>query len=70
MYGLPEDYFSTYIERVQAVTVEDVHQAAQRYIQPDMFAIVVVGDRTKIEPSIRALDLGPVKAIGVREALP
>lgn len=70
VHELPLDYFSTYIARVQAVTAADVHEAALRYIQPDLFAVVVVGDRETIEPGIRALDLGPVKTISVRAALP
>ena len=33
--------------------------AAQKYIQPEKFAVVIVGDRKVIEPAIKALNLGP-----------
>ena len=63
VYNLPPDYFSTFTERVRAVTPAEVHAAAERYIQPDKFAVVVVGDRKVIEPGIKALNLGAIKAV-------
>jgi predicted Zn-dependent peptidase len=70
VYGLPDTFYSTYVSKVQAVTAAEVQAAAQRYIQPARFAVVVVGDRAKIEAGIRALNLGPVRTITVDEALP
>src|SRR5918997_3071327 len=55
-YDLPDTYFNTYVERVQAVTLEDVNRVANRYLQPDRMAVVIVGDRSKIEPGLRSLD--------------
>lgn len=69
VYRLPEDYFGRYVANVQAVTAEAVRTAAERYIQPARFAVVVVGDRKVIEPGIRALNLGPVRVMSVDEAL-
>jgi hypothetical protein len=46
-----------------------VQRAAERYIQPDKFAVVVVGDRKVIEPRITALNLGPVKTVSIEEVL-
>jgi zinc protease len=63
VYGLPDDYFSTYVQNIQAVTAADVQRVARKYIQPDRFAVVVVGDRKVIEPGIRSLNLGPIKEI-------
>ncbi|MDT5261891.1 MAG: zinc protease, partial [Acidobacteriota bacterium] len=58
-YDLPDTYFNSYIERVQAVTLEDVNRVANRYLQPDHMAVVIVGDRSKIEQPLRTLgDLG------------
>ena len=59
-YGLPLDYYDHYIERIDAVTAEDVQGAARRYIDPDHFDIVVVGDRNQIEAGIKALNEGPI----------
>ncbi|MBV9925303.1 MAG: insulinase family protein [Acidobacteria bacterium] len=55
-YGLPDTYFNSYIERVQAVTLDDVNRVANRYLQPDRMAVVIVGDRAKIEQGLRSLD--------------
>lgn len=69
VYGLPEDYFAQYVPRIRAITANDLQKIAARYIQPSRFTVVVVGDRTSIEPGIRALKLGPVRALSVDEAL-
>jgi zinc protease len=42
-YNLPLDYLDTYIDRVEAVTVDRVREVLQRYIHPDRFVQVVVG---------------------------
>ena len=65
IYRLPDDYFSMYVHNIQAVTVADVQRVADTYIQPDRFAVVVVGDRQKIEASITALNLAPIKIVTV-----
>jgi predicted Zn-dependent peptidase len=69
VYQLPDDYFGKYVANIQAVTPESAQKAAATYIVPSRFAVVVVGDRKVIEPGIRALKLGPVKVMTVREAL-
>jgi len=65
VYHLPDDYFSSYVQKIQAVTSADVQRVAQKYIQPDRFAIVVVGDLKTIEAPIRALNLGSVKTLTI-----
>jgi predicted Zn-dependent peptidase len=55
-YDLPDTYFNSYIERVQAVTLEDVNRVANRYLQPDRMAVVIVGDRKAIEQGLRTLE--------------
>jgi predicted Zn-dependent peptidase len=65
VYHLPDDYFTTYVQKIQAVTAADVQRVAQKYIQPGRFAVVVVGDEKTIEPKIQALNLGPIKKLTV-----
>ena len=65
VYRLPEEYFSKYVQNIEAVTAADVQRVAQKYIQPARFVVVVVGDRKMIEPGIRALNLGPIKVMTV-----
>ena len=60
IYGLPFNYFGSYIDRINAVTAADVQRVARQYIDPDHFDIVVVGDRSQIEAGIRALNEGAI----------
>jgi zinc protease len=68
-YDLPRDYFDSYVNRILAVTQRDVQQAARRYVTPDRFTVVVVGDRAKIEAGIRALKLGTVRVLSAEDVL-
>lgn len=63
LYDLPADYYTTYSNRVRAVTPADVKRVADKYIQPDRFAVVIVGDRKAIEPGLKALNLGPITVV-------
>ena len=63
VYNLPADYFQTYADHIRAVTVQDVKRAAEKYIQPDKFAVVVVGDRKAIEAGVKVLNLGPLTVV-------
>ncbi len=56
VYNLPPDYMNEYLEMISAVTLADVKRVANKYLQPDNMAILVVGDREKIEPGLRAID--------------
>jgi len=70
-YDLPDTYFNSYIERVQAVSLEDVNRVANRYLQPDRMAVVIVGDRSKIEQGLRSLDgIGERISLVDNEGLP
>ena len=59
-YSLPLDYYRGYIAGIARVTAADVQRVARRYLDPDHFAIVIVGDRTQIETGIAALHEGPI----------
>ena len=65
VYHLPDDYFSTYIQKIEGVSAADVQRVAQKYILPGRFAVVITGDRAAIEPGIKALNLGPIKIMTV-----
>ena len=69
LYDLPDTHFEEYVASVQAVTAADVQRAAERYIKPLRFAVVIVGDLARIEDEVRALELGPVHVLSVEEAL-
>lgn len=61
VYGLPIDYYSTYRERLAAITPADVSRVGASQLKPDDLTIVVVGDLKTIEAPIRALNLGAVE---------
>ena len=67
VYGLPDGWLDSYVSKVTAVTLADVRRVAEQYVDPMKVAIVVVGDRQKIEPEIRALNLGPIRVRSVEE---
>lgn len=69
VYQLPEDSFSNYVAAIQAVSAADVQRAAARYIQPDISAVVIVGDRQKIETGVKALGLAPVRIVPIDEVM-
>jgi zinc protease len=69
VYKLPDDYFERYVANIQAVTAAAVQKAAATYIQPKRFAVVIAGDRAKIEAGVRALNLAPVRVTSVAEVL-
>jgi zinc protease len=57
-FGLPDDYYDTYAGKVRALKTSDVNQAAKEMVRPDNLIWIVVGDRAKIEPGVRQLNLG------------
>ncbi|MFL6673856.1 MAG: M16 family metallopeptidase [Massilia sp.] len=64
-YQLPENYYNTFTEKALALTPEQANALAARTIMPNKLIWVVVGDMSKIEPGIRALNLGEVHKIDV-----
>ncbi len=53
LHGLPEDYLETYVQRIHALTPQDVQRIARTYLQDERMTIVVVGDRSVIEEQVR-----------------
>jgi zinc protease len=56
LHGLPDNYFNQYIQRIAAVTKDDVRRVAQKYLDPGKMAILVVGDEKVIGPGLRSLE--------------
>jgi hypothetical protein len=48
-YNLPADYYETYLERLNAITAEDVQAAAKKYLKPNNCYISVVGNKDILE---------------------
>jgi predicted Zn-dependent peptidase len=69
LYDLPLDTLDRFIDEIMGVTSQDVERVARRYLDPDRVAIIVVGDRSVIEPGIRALNLGTVHTATIADVL-
>ena len=57
---LPNDYYSSFSEKVGAVTREDVLNAAKKLIDTDHMAFVISGDVSQIRKSLEMLNEGKV----------
>lgn len=60
-FGLPDDYFTTYPDKIRALTVSDLAKAAEEVVHPDKLVWVIVGDRARIEHAIRQLGWGDIQ---------
>jgi len=54
LHQLGDDYLETYVQKVFAVSPEQVQQVASKYILSDKLTIVLVGDKAKIADQITA----------------
>lgn len=64
-YKLPDDYYNTFTDKVMAMTPEQANALAAKSIVPGKLVWVVVGDMSKVEAGVRALNLGEVRKIDV-----
>jgi len=62
-YGYPPDYLEKFRTGIERVTAADVTRVAQKYIEPEKLAIVVVGNKPDIQPPLSAL--GPVTDVDI-----
>jgi predicted Zn-dependent peptidase len=69
VFGLPDDFFTSYMDRVARVTAADVARATAQWIDPRSVVVIVVGDRRKIEAGLKTAKLGPLRVLSVNEIL-
>lgn len=55
LLGIPEDYLFQYQKGIEAVTPEQVLEAARRHLHPSLQTAVVAGDAAKIRPQLEKL---------------
>ena len=61
MFGLAEDWFARYRDRIRAISPAEVHQAARVHLDPARLMVLAVGDAGVIETPLAALGLGAVE---------
>lgn len=55
--SLPSDFYENYIKNIEAVTLEEVQKAAQKYMLNEGTRIVVVGKAADVLPGLEKLDI-------------
>ena len=55
LYGLPEDFYKHYAQRITEVTPEKATELAKKYIDPKDLVIVVVGAAKEVLPQLQTL---------------
>ncbi len=61
IYDRPLDFYAKLPAAYQAVTSADVARVADATIHPDHLLIVEVGDKAKIEPGLKDLNMAPIE---------
>ncbi len=69
VYGLPDGFFEQFVPKALAVDAAAIRKAAEAEVDPRTIAIVVVGDRSKVEGPLRALNLGTVRTLTVEDVM-
>jgi zinc protease len=64
-FGLKDSYWNDFVGDLTKLTPADVNASAGKLIHPDALTWVVVGDLSKIEKPIRALNFGDVTVLDV-----
>lgn len=62
-YSLPDNYWSTYSEKLKALKVPAVRSAVDELVDLNRLVWVVVGDQQKIEPGLRELGFGEIRLL-------
>ncbi len=55
VYGLPDNHYDTYLDRLAAVTREDLLKGAREHLHPDRIAIVAVGPAEELVPQMEGI---------------
>jgi zinc protease len=58
LHNLPENYYETFLQNIDKVTIEDIRRVAQKYLDSSRMAFVVVGDVKVVREGSEKLGLG------------
>lgn len=61
IFGLPDDYWTSFRTRIREVTAAEALEAARRHIRPEQMLVVVVGEAGQVSEGLRAW--GPVTVL-------
>ncbi|WP_299098393.1 pitrilysin family protein [uncultured Winogradskyella sp.] len=58
--NLPQDFYSTYLQKIKDVSVEDIMRVANKYFQADNLRIIVVGNGSEVLENLEKTEI-PIK---------
>jgi zinc protease len=61
VYDLPEDWWQTYRDRLEAVSTDEVLAVARELVRPDEALILLTGDASRVRGEIEAAGFGAVE---------
>ncbi|HIJ86586.1 MAG TPA: insulinase family protein [Desulfuromonadales bacterium] len=67
-YGYPDGYLEQYRDNIAKVTKADILNTARKYLHPDAFQIVVIGDAAKFDLPLESL--GTVRELDLKLNIP
>ncbi|MFA7405085.1 MAG: pitrilysin family protein [Pelobacteraceae bacterium] len=67
-YGYPDGYLEQYRDNIAKVTKADILNAARKYLHPDAFKLVVIGDSAKFDQPLTTL--GKVRELDLKLDIP
>lgn len=57
---LPKDFYKTYLQKINAVTIDDIQRVSRKYFLPEHSRIIIVGNAAAFSESIKRLGY-PIK---------
>ncbi len=69
VYSLPDGFYEAFVPQALATDAAALQEAARATIDPKRLALVVVGDRAKVEAPLRALNLGTLRILGLDDVM-
>jgi zinc protease len=61
IHGLPDDYWNGFVQRIRAVTAEDVTRVSRQLLDPSRLTAVMVGEPAVIQPQLEDLPVGTIE---------
>ena len=55
LYDIEDDYYNTYLSKVNAITREEIKETAEKYLHPDNLVISVAGNPKEIEENMKQI---------------
>ncbi len=55
--GLNDDFYETYLEKINAVTDEDIQRVAQKYLKADQLQIVIAGKGSDVVENLEKIEI-------------